>query len=246
MRIASSLFAAALTLSVVATAQAQDGWGDFAPNAYPPPAYPPGYGPGYGPGYTIAPAPTTREAPELAPPPPSTTAAQENDATRFRVGVGVELGGFFGSGLTMGQLGVAGQIGFQANRNWGIYAVPSLHFLAGSVSSGTESATSGGGVGASIGAMIDYMFDDTSVALAAGPAVSFIGIVCGSECAGAAVLYGGRLRLEYFPELNEHPTRRTGAFLAADVIVDALPGAGSGGATTFLVSPIATIGYAAF
>jgi hypothetical protein len=131
-------------------------------------------------------------------------------------------GGVFG---TIGQVGVAGQLGVQINNNWAVYGVPSL-----------DAAFGNGGAGGIFGAgvMVDYTFDDVPLALAAGPE---LGVLFG--IGGSVAVYGGGLRITYYPVLKSSGTRRTGLFVAADARVEFLDG-------VFLISPLVSIGYAAF
>jgi hypothetical protein len=182
----------------------------------------------------------------IEPPPPK-------DGGRFRGGVALEGGALIVPGIiSVGVIGVQGQIGGQINNNWGVYAVPSLDVVFGSV----------GGVNLGAAVMVDYTLDDT-LTFGVGPDTDIFGAIGGGSGTGTAVggaLYGARLHFGWNPALSHETFRARRKALTIGVDMRLLGGGagfatvtntangttGSAGGGTFVLIPMLTIGYNAF
>lgn len=165
--------------------------------------------------------------------------AQGAGGPRFRGGVGIEVSPILGSGSSLGDGGIQGQLGVQINFNWAVYAVPSVG-VAGTVGYGT--------LGVAGSALVaDYTFDDVPFAVGAG----VDGDVLFSDVPRGG-LYGGRLRGVWYPWARGGPSRNQAIFVALDVRLLGLrlpqPGlmAGTSEGPFFVVSPVASFGYQVF
>ena len=191
----------------------------------------------------------------------SNAMAQDADRTRFRGGVALEGGPFIvPSVVTIGSVNVVGVLGAQIDRNWGVYAIPYLGGLVGQV----------GGVSLGTGALVDYTMDD-AVSVGAGLELgAFLGASSSCTTTGAVngcndtfsaaggAFYGARLRFAYHPFVSGVGTRRRKAFsLGVDLRLLEGPFASTtsgpnGNSTTtgsldsFIVAPMAWLGYTAF
>lgn len=173
----------------------------------------------------------------VQPAPVQQARVEEGDGARFRGAVGLEAGALVLTGTAggaAGAIGAIGQVGVQINHNWGVYANPSLDVLFGHA----------GGFTIGTGVMADYTFDDFPLSVAAGPEATIFAAIGGGNggavALGAGALYGVRLRAAYYPVLESRPRRRKGLYIAADVKLESFDG------VLFFLSPIASIGYAAF
>ena len=176
-------------------------------------------------------------------------AAQEPDGVRFRGGVALEAGPMIIPGVgTLGLAGIQSQLGVQINNNFGVYAVPNLDIVFGSV----------GGINLAAAIMCDYTLND-SLTFGAGPDVGVFaafGGGSGSISAAGGALYGARLHFAWNPIVDRSATsvRRRALSVGADI---RLLGGGAGvassngesssaSASTFVVAPMITVGYTAF
>jgi hypothetical protein len=189
-----------------------------------------------------------------APPPPP--GYVEVDGPRFRGGISLNGGALVVPGVvTIGSIGVQGQLGVQINDQWGVYAIPSFDVIIGSL----------GGIGIGAGVLAEYTFPGLPISLAAGPEAGLFVAIGGSGCdstvgtcsAAGGALYGGRLRFEYHPIIVRRGIRRRaltiGAdfrFLTGDFGASTVNTSGNGtvsaSANSFALSPALFIGYTAF
>jgi hypothetical protein len=193
----------------------------------------------------------------MAPPPPGMVlvpvAPPPADGGRFRGGVALEGGALIVPGvLSVGVVGVQGQLGGQINNNWGVYAVPSFDVVFGAV----------GGVNLGFAVVVDYTLDD-SLTFGVGPDLDLFGAIGGgggTVAAAGGALYGARLHFGWNPALSHETNRarRKALTIGADL---RLLGGGAGFASvtnngsgttgsaaggTFVLLPMLTIGYNAF
>jgi len=174
----------------------------------------------------------------VQPAPVRPVAVEEPDGVRFRGAIGLEAGALILTGAggvgggAAGLVGPIGQIGVQINHNWAVYANPSLDIIFGHA----------GGFSIGSGVMADYTFDAMPLSVAAGPEATIFAAIgtAGAGSLGAGALYGVRLRAAYYPILESGPRRRKGLYIAADVKLESFDG------VLFFLSPIASVGYAAF
>jgi hypothetical protein len=190
-------------------------------------------------------------APPPAGPPMVLVMPPPADGVRFRGGVALEGGALIVPGsFSVGVAGVQGQLGAQINNEFGVYAVPSLDIVFGSV----------GGVNLGFAVMVDYTLDD-SLTFGVGPdldAFAAFGGGSGTASAAGGALYGARLHFGWNPIIshNEVKARRKALTVGVDV---RLLGGGAGFASasnssgtasasggTFVLSPMLTVGYNAF
>ncbi|MEP7124695.1 MAG: hypothetical protein ABJE95_27450 [Byssovorax sp.] len=194
----------------------------------------------------------TAAAPMAQPPPGMVLVPVEpaqTDRARFRGGVALEGGALLVPGVfSLGAAGVQGQLGCQINNNWGVYAVPSLDIMFGSL----------GGLNLGAAVMVDYTLDD-SLTFGVGPDtdafVAFGGSSSSVSAAGGA-LYGARLHFGWNPALSHEGTKGRRKALTIGVDVRLMGGgaafatvsssSSSGGGGTFVAFPMLTIGYNAF
>ena len=176
-------------------------------------------------------------------------AAQEPDGVRFRGGVALEAGPMIIPGVgTLGIAGIQSQLGVQINNNFGVYAVPNLDIVFGSV----------GGINLAAAIMCDYTLDD-SLTFGAGPDVGVFaafGGGSGSISAAGGALYGARLHFAWNPIVDhkEGGVRRRALSVGADIrllgggagVASSNGETGSASASTFVVAPMITVGYTAF
>lgn len=182
---------------------------------------------------------------QVAPPPPA-------DGARFRGGFALEGGALIVPGvISVGVVGVQGQLGGQINNNWGVYAVPSFDIVFGAV----------GGVNLGFAVMVDYTLDD-SLTFGVGPDLDLFGAIGGgggTVAAAGGALYGARLHFGWNPAISHESNRRRRAFtIGADM---RLLGGGAGFVAvsntstrttgsavggTFVLLPMLTLGYNAF
>jgi hypothetical protein len=180
----------------------------------------------------------------------SDATAQEEDGARFRGGVRGQGGVLIAPdpGETLPAVGVQGHLGAQVNDLVGVYAAPSMDIIFGDV----------GGVNLASAVLVDFTFDDTWQ-VGVGPDVGVFAAIGGdsSSVSGAGgALYGGRLHFAAFPVVGEGEDgiRRKGLavgldvrMLVGDVGFATVSTSGStASASTFLLSPMAFIGYEAF
>lgn len=176
-------------------------------------------------------------------------AAQEPDGARFRGGVALEAGPMIIPGVgTLGIAGIQSQLGAQINNKFGVYAVPSLDVVFGSV----------GGINLAAAVLFDYTLDD-SLTFGAGPDVGVFaafGGGSGSVSAAGGALYGARLHFTWNPVISRGPdgVRRKALTVGADVrllgggagVASSNGESGSASASTFVLAPMLTVGYQAF
>lgn len=177
-------------------------------------------------------------------------AAQEPDGVRFRGGVALEAGPLIVPGsFTVGVAGVQGQLGVQINNEFGVYVVPSLDAVFGSV----------GGINLSAALLVDYTLHD-DLTFGVGPDVGVFGAI-GSSSAGTlsgagGALYGARLHFTWNPVLGRGPDGIRRKALAVGMDLRLLGGgagyatvsssSGTASASTFVMAPMFTVGYQAF
>jgi hypothetical protein len=174
---------------------------------------------------------------------------QAADHARFRGGVGLEGGALIAPRtLTLALTGVQGQLGAQINDLIGVYAVPAFDILFGAV----------GGVNFSGAVIADFTFMDRFT-VGAGPDFDFFAGVGASKngvSATAGGLYGARVHLAAYPVIARgfDPVRRKAFEIGLDVRM-LFGGVGSAkssttgtsaAASSFVISPMLTIGYQAF
>lgn len=186
------------------------------------------------------------QEPAQAPP----AAEEKTDGARFRGGIRGEGGVLVAPdpGEALPAFGVQGHIGAQINDLVGVYWAPSLDIIVGSV----------GGVNLGSAVLVDFTLDDT-IQLGAGPDVGAFAAIGGdsnSVSGAGGALYGGRLHFAYFPVVGdgEDGIRRKGLALGLDVrmlvgdvgFATVSTAGGTASASTFLVAPMAFLGYEAF
>lgn len=192
----------------------------------------------------------------------SVASAQWYDGPRFRGGVALEGGALaVPSVVTLGSIGVVGQLGVQINHNWGVYAIPNLDILFGEL----------GGVGIGAGLLVDYTFNGLPISVGGGPEVGFFaafgGTGCttdanGTACTGVSdaggAFYGARVHFAYYPVIvrtEGRPRRRAlaigfdlrlmdGAFGTASATANG--GSASVSVNSFGLWPMLSVGYQAF
>jgi hypothetical protein len=168
----------------------------------------------------------------------------DEDGARFRGGIRGQgsVIVFPDPGEAFPAVGVEGHIGAQINDLIGVYWAPGLDIIFGSSS----------GMNLSSAIMVDFTLEDT-FQIGVGPDTSAV-VAFSSSSAGAAALYGGRLHFAYFPVVGdgEDPVRRKGLALGVDVRLLTggsafVSGAGaSASGNTFVLHPMAFVGYEAF
>ena len=176
--------------------------------------------------------------------------AEEPDGARFRGGVSLEGGALtVPNVVNVGVAGVQGQLGAQINNFVGVYAVPSFDIVFGKV----------GGVNLSSAVLVDFTLG--SVSIGVGPDVGVFAGIGGSSTsmsAAGGALYGGRLHLAWYPVLDKSENRARRKALAIGVDLRVLTGgtafetvtrssvSASADGSSFVLAPMATIGYQAF
>jgi hypothetical protein len=192
------------------------------------------------------------------------SAQEYYDGARFRGGVTLGGGPLIIPGVVnIGTVGIQGQIGGQINNNWGVYAIPSFDVIVGQL----------GGLGLGAGVLADYTFDNVPISVGLGPEVGVF-IAFGSSgangngncdandsCTGSAAggaFYGARLHFAYYPIIVRRGIHRralsigldmrllTGAFGATSATVSNNNETVSASVNSFAVSPVVSVGYAAF
>jgi hypothetical protein len=178
---------------------------------------------------------------------------------RFRGGVALEGGPFIAPGaVTLGQVGVQGQLGVHINRNFGAFAVPRFDIVFGAA----------GGVAIGFAALGGYHFDDLPIAVGAGPevgAIAAFGASVSSTGASAAAIGGGffgaLLHFAWYPVFKEESNgKRSGLSVGFDLHL--LSGTYAGGSASvnttndtsseqssighFALSPMVMVGYSSF
>jgi hypothetical protein len=166
--------------------------------------------------------------------------AQQADGVRFRGGVGLEVGGLVVTQVgSLGAIGVQGQLGVQINNNWAVYATPSFDVAFGD----------GTGVSLGFGALADYTFNDIPIAVGAGPTAGTI-VAFGNGGGVAGAFYGAKAHGAWYPIMarGENGIRRRALYVALDLSIlgFSVSGVDTGGTGIFLISPTASVGYAAF
>lgn len=191
--------------------------------------------------------------PDAVAPPPTPAvepAAPKPDRARFRGGIGLEAGAVIVPGsYTVGAIGLQAPLGVQINNLIGVYALPNFDVIFGEA----------GGVQLGAAFIVDFTFDD-QITVGVGPDLSLLaafGGDSGSLSGVGGALYGARLRFGWSPALSQDPVsaRRKALTIGADLrllggaagkaTVNA-DGSGSASASTFALSPMATISYSAF
>jgi hypothetical protein len=185
----------------------------------------------------------------------ATASAQEYDRARFRGGVNLEGGVLAVPGVVnVGIAGLQGQLGAQINNNWGVYAIPNLDFAFGKLT----------GVGIGAGALVDYTFTGLPIGVGIGPEVGAVAAFGGTGCATqtgctsisgfGGLFYGARARFAYYPVIVREGFRRRALAIGLDFrFLAGAFGSSEETSTTVTakvtqvaVSPMITIGYAAF
>jgi hypothetical protein len=180
---------------------------------------------------------------------PAAAQMMEPDGPRFRGGVSLNGSALVVPGVvSIGGIGVQGQIGAQISNNWAVYAIPNLDVLFGKL----------GGIGIGAGVLAEYTFTGLPISVGAGPEAGLFAVIggcnsgegCDSGAGGA--FYGARLHFAYHPVIYHYGIRRralsigfdlrlmTGAFGASSDVTQ------TASANTFAVSPVVSIGYTAF
>jgi hypothetical protein len=151
--------------------------------------------------------------------------------------------------FTVGVAGVQWQLGVQINNQIGVYVVPSLDAVFGSV----------GGVNLSAAVVADYTLND-DLTFGVGPDVGVFGAI-GSSSAGTVsgaggALYGARLHFTWNPVLSRGANGIRRKALAVGMDLRLLGGgagyasvsssSGTASASTFVMAPMFTVGYQAF
>jgi hypothetical protein len=176
-------------------------------------------------------------------------AAQEPDGVRFRGGVALEAGPMIIPGVgTLGIAGIQSQLGVQINNKIGVYAVPNLDIVFGSV----------GGINLAAAVMCDYTLND-NLTFGAGPDVGVFaafGGGSGSISAAGGALYGARLHFAWNPLVDRGAdgVRRKALSVGADLrllgggagVASSNGNSSSASASTFVLAPMITVGYTAF
>lgn len=177
-------------------------------------------------------------------------AAADEDGARFRGGVRGQGGVLIAPdpGETLPAIGVQGNLGVQVNDLVGVYAAPSMDILFGDV----------GGVNLAAAVLVDFTFDDTWQ-VGVGPDMGVFAAIGGdsnSVSGAGGALYGGRLHFAAFPLVGEGEDgiRRKGLALGVDLrmlvgdvgFATVSTSGGTASASTFLLAPMAFIGYEAF
>jgi hypothetical protein len=192
----------------------------------------------------------TTEAAPAAPVDPRQTPG--NDDARFRGAIQLDLGGFTypAAPLAMGVAGLSAQLGAQIDDNFGVVLVPAIDILFGAV----------GGVSLSSAILVDYTLDSTW-SFGAGPDFGVFGAIGGTSTeatAAGGVNYGARLRAAFYPALARggDKVRRKAFALGLDMRLLGGPAAAAtvsteatsatASASTFIFSPMLTVGYQAF
>jgi hypothetical protein len=174
---------------------------------------------------------------------------KEEDGARFRGGVSLEGGMLAAPDLfTLGLAGVQGQIGVQINHLVGIYAVPHIDVVLGSV----------GGLHVAAALVVDFSVMD-EVTIGAGPELAAFAAIGGdsdSVSAAGGSMFGGRIHAGFQPVwgYGENGVRRQALSIGVDVrllagdvgqatVTDTTAEAG---VTDFVFAPMLTIGYQAF
>jgi hypothetical protein len=167
----------------------------------------------------------------------------ERDGARFRGGVSVE-GGVLAipdSSLTMGAVGVQGQVGAQINHLVGVYWVPSLDILVGPA----------GGVNVASAVLVDFTIIDM-ISIGVGPDVGAFAAIGTNKLASGAN-YGARLHFAVHPVFGrgDDGIRRKAfsiglesRFLGGPVVTASTTDADAT-LTGFIVQPMLTVGYTA-
>jgi hypothetical protein len=130
----------------------------------------------------------------------------------------------------------------------GVYWAPSFDIIVGSL----------GGVNLGSAVLVDFTIDDT-LQFGAGPDVGVfaaLGSDTDSVSGAGGALYGGRLHFAAFPAVGEGEDgiRRKGLALGLDVrmlvgdvgFATVTTSGGTASASTFLLAPMAFVGYEAF
>jgi hypothetical protein len=173
---------------------------------------------------------------------------REYDGPRFRGGINLEGGALIVPGLvSLGSIGLQGQLGVQINDQWGVYAIPSFDVLFGKL----------GGIALGFGALVDWTPPGVPISIGAGPEAGWAGALntCDPNLGCAVngfggVFYGGRLHFAYYPVIVRYPYRRRALAIGADFRFLAgdfgtvMPGVVK--VTDIGISPVVFIGYTAF
>jgi hypothetical protein len=188
---------------------------------------------------------------------PAAAQMMEPDGPRFRGGVSLNGSALAVPGVvTIGGIGIQGQLGAQISNNWAVYAIPNFDVLFGKL----------GGLGIGAGVLAEYTFNRLPISVGAGPEVGFFGVIGGSGCNGqgacttvsdaGGAFYGARLHFGYHPLIYRNGIRRRALTIGFDLrlMTGAFGGASATGNTitetvsvnSFAVSPVLSIGYTAF
>jgi hypothetical protein len=178
----------------------------------------------------------------------------EPDGPRFRGGVSLEGGALVVPGIvSIGAIGVQGQLGGQISNNWAVYGIPTLDVLFGKL----------GGLGVSAGVLAEYTFTGLPISVGAGPEAGLFVVVGAAGASGSGTVsdaggafYGARLHFGYHPVIYHAGIRRKALTIGVDLrMLTGAFGAESISQTTvtetakvnsFAVSPVVSIGYTAF
>jgi hypothetical protein len=190
----------------------------------------------------------------------STASAQmmEPDGARFRGGVSLQGGVLAVPGVvSLGSVGIEGQLGGQISNNWAVYAIPNFGGLFGKQ----------GGISIGAGALAEYTFNGLPLSVAAGPEVGLFAAFgesgCGNQAGctsasdSAGAFYGARLHVAYYPIIVRNGLRRRALSIGVDArLMTGAFGAASANNTgnvtatasvnSFALWPMASIGYTAF